>query len=107
MGQPIRILADDDMALLQPQHALGLDAEGLYASGAAGGHQRIPQRLALARRDMDLIAELADEPDAEQPGRYAGDAAEAHAHVGEGLGPRSTSWQTLGQHLARAAGRRY
>ena len=46
MRQAVGVLADDDVALLQPQHALGLDAERLDVEGLARLHQRVPHMLA-------------------------------------------------------------
>ena len=66
-----------------------------------GGHERVPKRLAMVARHVDLVTELADEAHPHQERRDAGDVALAHPHVGEGLGPEVDILAGLGQHLAR------
>ena len=85
MREAVGVLADDDVALLETQHALRLDAEWLDAEGLAGLDQLVPQRFAHLRRAVDLVAELADEADAQDAHRNAGERPRAHGHVGECL----------------------
>src|SRR5262249_59743258 len=63
----VGVLTDDHVPLLETEHALRLEPEG----GRAGGDERIPEVLGRARRAVELVAELADEPD---PEGQAGDA---------------------------------
>ena len=85
-GEAVRVLADDDVALLQPQDALRLDAERADAERLAGFGQQVPKRCAVGSRAVDLVAELAHEADAQHPDRDAGERAQAAGEVGEGGG---------------------
>lgn len=60
-GHAVGVLADDHVALFQAQQALGLDPERTNVMRLAGLHQRVPQRLAVARRCVDLVPQFADE----------------------------------------------
>ncbi|MNZ40296.1 hypothetical protein D3C78_578090 [compost metagenome] len=102
MGHAVGVLADDHVALLQAQQALGLDAERADLVLRAGLHQRIPQVFAVARRHVDLVAQLADEADPQQACRDAGDRALAHRQVGEGFRAEVDVGAQLAQHVARA-----
>ena len=73
--QTIGVLADDEVALLEPHHPLRLDAEGRDAEVRPGGEQRVPQSLAGHRRHVHLVAQFADETDAQHAGRNTGDVA--------------------------------
>jgi hypothetical protein len=52
--------------LLQAQDALRLQAEGRAAEVGAGLEDPVPQMLAVGTRTMQLIAEFADEADAQE-----------------------------------------
>ena len=71
----VGLLADDDVALLGAQHVHRLGAVGRDAVCLAGLVERLPDGAAVARRHVDLEAELAGEADAEQPRRHAADLA--------------------------------
>src|SRR5581483_9892573 len=82
--QGVGVLADDEMALLQPQNALGLHAEGLQPKFRSCFYQGFPQVPAMRTRTMDLVAQFADEADAEQTTRHAGHFALPGRQVREG-----------------------
>src|SRR5262249_22265651 len=84
VGEAIRVLADDDVALLEAQHALGLDAEGPDAQRLSSFHEGVPHMLAEVRGHVDLVAELADEADAQQAAGYAGNRRHPDSEIGEG-----------------------
>src|SRR5690242_17264489 len=85
-GQPVGILPDDEVALLQPQDALRLHPERRDPQVAAAVQQRLPDVQPVSGRDVQLVAELAGEPDPPQhapvhPGHPAG----PYLHVAERL----------------------
>src|SRR5689334_22911398 len=85
-GQPVGVLPDDKVALLQPQDALGLHPERRDPQVAAAVHQRLPDVQPVSGRDVQFVAELAGEPDPPQhapvhPGHPAG----PYLHVAERL----------------------
>src|SRR5689334_11198890 len=85
-GQPVGVLPDDEVTLLQPQDALRLHPERRDPQVAAAVHQRLPDVQPVGGRDVQLVAELAGEPDPPQhapvhPGHPAG----PHLHVAERL----------------------
>ena len=100
-GEAVGVLADDDVAFFEAQHALGFDAEGADAFGPAGRHQRVPQGFALACRHVDLIAELADEADPHDARRDAGDRALAARPCKGSLRREVDALADALQHLAR------
>ncbi len=55
VGQAVGVLADDEVAFLQPQDALRFDTEGADVKFAAGGQHRFPDVAAVAGRAMDLV----------------------------------------------------
>src|SRR5215469_13241292 len=65
-GQAVGVLADDEVALLQPQDPLGLDAERGRAQVPAVLQQRLPDVQPVAGRDVQLVAHLAGEADPPQ-----------------------------------------
>src|SRR5205807_5675088 len=67
----VGVLADDDVLLLESQDPLRLEAERLRAEVGPALEQRVPQVLAVDAREVELIAELPDEADAQE---QAGDA---------------------------------
>src|SRR5207253_9952333 len=69
----VGVLADDDVLLLEPEDALRLETERLDPEIAAALEQRVPQMLAVRAREVQLVAELADEADAQRETRDAGD----------------------------------
>ena len=84
-GLRVGVLADDDVQLLQAQDALGLEAEGADAVLGAGLEDRVPHVLAVGGGEVDLVADLADEADAQDQRRDAGDRRALGVEVGEGL----------------------
>src|SRR5690242_17583744 len=70
-GKAVGVLPDNDVALLQPQDPLRLDAERTQARLLALLHNRIPDRSALGGRHVNLVAQLAHETDPEQTGGSA------------------------------------
>src|ERR1017187_5056135 len=79
--EAIRILAHDEVALLQTQHALRLDAERAQALRRPGSGQRAPDIRGIAGSNMNFIAKFADESDAQQPRRDTANSAAAHALI--------------------------
>ena len=77
----VRVLADDDVALLGAQHVHRLGAVGAGAMLLALGPQRFPDGLAVIGQHVDLEAAVAGERHAEKPCRHAADLALAHRHV--------------------------
>src|SRR5215204_1576822 len=73
--EPVGVLANDEVALLQAQDALRLDAEGPYAQVRAALHERLPHVQAVGCGHVDLVAEFAGEADA--PHKAAFDAGDA------------------------------
>ena len=71
----VRLLADDDVALLRAQHVHGLGAVGASRRPWRRSLASPPRRPRGAGRHVDLEAELAREADAEQARRDAADAA--------------------------------
>src|SRR5439155_10469348 len=57
----VGVLADDDVHLLQPQDALRLEAKGADLELGPEREDRVPEVLGVGARDVDLVAELADE----------------------------------------------
>ena len=67
---------------------------------APAAMQRSQSARPVARRHLDLVAELAREADPEDPRRHARTSALAHAHVREGLGVEVDARGQLGDQLA-------
>ena len=65
----VGVLADQDVHLLEAQDALGLEAERRGVPFLARLEQRVPDVLAERAREVDLVAELADEADAQDERR--------------------------------------
>src|SRR5712675_1644432 len=85
-GQAVGVLTHDEVALLQPQDALGLHPERRDPQVGAAVHQRLPDVQPVAGRDVQLVAELAGEADPPQHAPvHPGDPAGPHLHVAERL----------------------
>src|SRR3546814_2678555 len=67
--RPVRVLTDDDVALLRAEHMHGLGAVRRDAELAAGFVERLPEVKSVAGGHVDLVADLAGEADTEQPSR--------------------------------------
>src|SRR6266852_3882616 len=67
----IRVLADDEVLLLEAQDSLGFEAEGGDAEVVARLHQLVPEVHAVGARRMDLVTQLAHEADAQDEDRDA------------------------------------
>src|ERR1700722_5296521 len=93
----VRIVARDDVQLLEPQNALRLDAKWGNAEIAAGIKQRIPQMLAVLGGKMQLVADLSDKTDPHEQHRYPSDAAMGRVQVPKGLGGEIDVAQPLQQ----------
>ena len=91
----VRVLADDDVSLLEAKHALRLEPE----RARAGGDDRVPEELARRAREMELVAELPDEADAEREARNARDDEVLRVEVAEVVRPHFV----LGHALERVA----
>src|SRR4051794_14694792 len=98
----VRVLADDDVALLGAQHVHGLGAIGRDAERLAGAYERLPDWAAVAGRHVDLVGELAREADAEHARRHARDLTGAPGEVREGLRREVDVGADGAQHVARA-----
>src|SRR3546814_11798411 len=72
--RPVRVLTDDDVALLRAEHMHGLGAVRRDAELAAGFVERLPEVKSVAGGHVDLVADLAGEADTEQPSRHAPDS---------------------------------
>src|SRR5579862_22654 len=83
IGDAVGVLADDDVSLLEPQHALRLHTEGPDPVSTTRLVERAPQLSAVLRGRVDLIAQLAHEPDAHEAAGYRGDERLAHAQIRE------------------------
>ncbi len=87
LGEAVRVLADDVMALLQSQDPLGLDTEWLDPEVLAVGEQRLPDMQRMAGRHVQLVGELTGEADSPDDAvRNASDGAAAYVEVRECLG---------------------
>ena len=85
-GQAVGVLSHDEVALLQPQDALGLHPERLDPEVGAAVHQRLPDVQPVARRDVQFVRQLAGEADPPQHAPvHPGDPARPHLHVAERL----------------------
>src|SRR6185503_13007338 len=82
VGLRVRVLADDDVALLETEHPLRLEAE----RPRAARDERIPQVLAGRAREVELVPELPDEADAQRERGDAGDVELLRVQVLEGVG---------------------
>src|SRR5207245_7861104 len=69
----IGVLADEDVHLLEPQDALWLEPERTDPEIRAVLEQGVPEVFAVRAREVQLVAELADEPDAQDQARYPRD----------------------------------
>ena len=69
----VGVLADDDVLLLQAQDALALQTEGEDAEVDARLQHRVPDVLGVRAWEMHLIAQLADEPNAQDDRGHARD----------------------------------
>ena len=85
IGQGVGVLADDGVLLLEPEHPLGLHAEGPDPGVRARRHQGVPQVRGLVGRDVELVGQLADEADAQDGRRDPGDEALAGVEVAHAL----------------------
>ena len=81
----VGVLADEDVHLLQAQDPLRLEPERPQPERLAGAQQRVPDVLAVGRREVDLVADLADEPDPQDQALHPGDHALLAVEVGERL----------------------
>ena len=68
--------------------------------------ERVPDVLAVRAREVDLVAELADEADAQDQRGHAGDVGVLRVEVGEGLVRDVDVAQPLHQAARVRAGRR-
>src|SRR5215472_2518758 len=85
-GQAVGVLANDEVAFLEPQYPLCLDPERSNAQVGALLKQGFPDVQAVARWDVEFVAELAREADPpEHAVVHAGDLADPHVHVAEGV----------------------
>src|SRR5829696_3303341 len=62
--EPVGVLAHDEVALLQAQDALRLDAEGQYSQVRTALHERLPHVQPVGCGHVDLVAELSGKADA-------------------------------------------
>src|SRR5215210_2653887 len=84
--EPVGVLAHNEVAFLQAQDALRLDAEGPYSQVRAALHEHLPHVQPVGCRNVDLVAELTGEADAPHKATVdAGDAPLANPHIGEGF----------------------
>src|SRR5689334_4761461 len=85
-GQAVGVLPHNEVAFLQPQDALGLYPERRDPEVGAAVHQRLPDVQPVARRDVQLVRQLAGEPDPPQHAPvHPGDPPGPHLHVAEPL----------------------
>src|SRR5215211_2258198 len=63
-SEPVGVLAHDEVALLQAQDALRLDAEGQYSQVRTALHERLPHVQPVGCGHVDLVAELSCKADA-------------------------------------------
>ena len=96
----IGVLAHDHVALLEPQDPLGLEAERLRIEIGGLLEDRVPHVLGERTRKVELVAELADEADAQRERRHAGDRDVLRVEVGEAVGREVV----VGDPLHRLAG---
>ena len=104
VGQAVGVLADDQVPFLQAQHALRFDAEGPQAPRQPGRVQRLPHFGPAAGGHVNFVAQLADEADAHQTRRRAGDPTRAHGQIGKRLILQIDVRQRLQNLAARRAG---
>src|SRR5271163_4329179 len=81
----VRVLADDEMLLLQAQDALWLQPERPDALGLPGDQDRVPYVLPVGGREVDLVPELTDEADPHQQRVDAGHSRLTAVEIGERL----------------------
>ena len=72
VGLRIGVLPDDDVLLFEPEDPLCFETERLRAKIGAALEQRVPEVLGADAREVELVAELADESDPERQTRHAG-----------------------------------
>src|SRR6185437_9245118 len=81
-GQAVGVLPHDEVALLQPQDALGLHPERRDPEVGAAVHQRLRDVQPVARRDVQFVRQLAGEPDPPQHAPvHPGDPPGPHLHI--------------------------
>src|SRR6185437_2270518 len=97
----IRVLANDDVALLGPQHVHRLGAIRGDSVLLPGLDDRLPDCRTEIRRYVDLESELAGEADAHKEHGDAADPSACDAHMRHG---RSGDVDTLHERLQYAAG---
>src|SRR5207245_1233481 len=78
----IRVLADEDVHLLEPENPLRFEPERTDVEIGAALEQRVPQVLAVRRREVELVAELADGADQKEEGRTTRHARPTRVVVG-------------------------
>ena len=61
----VGVLTDDHMALLETEDSLGLEPERRDVEVASLLEQRVPDVIRVRAREVELVAELADEADPE------------------------------------------
>src|SRR5205809_5160638 len=66
VGLRIGVLPDDDVLLFEPEDPLCFETERLRAKIGAALEQRVPEVLGADAREVELVAELADESDPER-----------------------------------------
>src|SRR5438132_826098 len=69
----VGVLADKDVHLLESEDPLRLETERTDAEVRAVLQERVPDELAVGAREVQLVAEFADEPDAQDETGHAGD----------------------------------
>ena len=103
----VGVLTDDEVTLLEPHDPLSLEPEGSDPKVAPLLHERLPHLEAVAGRHMDLVAQLAREPDPpHQAVADTGDRPGSHVHVPEGLGRQVDIIHDSAQQITRLRARR-
>ena len=102
----VRVLADDDVTLLEPQDPLRLEPERRCLQVGALLEQRVPDVLGERAREVQLVAELADEANPQRQRLDSGDRHLPGIEVGDALVREVVVGDALHEARAPAARRR-
>jgi hypothetical protein len=100
IGFRVRVLSDEDVLLLQPEDPLRLQTERTDPVRLPGRDDLVPHVLPVHRRHVDLVPQLADEPDPEHERRDTGHVHRRRRQVRDGLA-RDVGVGERPHHVAR------
>ena len=106
LHQPVGVLPDDEVALLQAHDALGLDSECPDPEVGPRLEQRLPDVEAIRRRNVDLVGEFASEADSPHEAFDPGHGSRRTFIYGNASGERSIPVTNRGGGSRETARRR-